>query len=85
MELKFNPFEATATEKVRQSIQKWQEYLVSERRLSLLTAESYLEDLKEFFTFLFDYLGKEVDLKDLENLKITDFRAFLAWREEQKN
>ena len=84
MEVKFNPFEATTTEKVRQSIQKWQEYLVSERRLSLLTAESYLEDLKEFFTFLFDYLGKEVDLKDLENLKITDFRAFLAWRAEQK-
>ena len=84
MELKFNPFESTASEKVRQSIQKWQEYLVSERRLSLLTAESYLEDLKEFFTFLLEHLGNEADLKDLENLKITDFRAFLAWRAEQK-
>ncbi len=84
MELKFNPFESTASEKVRQAIQKWQEYLVSERRLSLLTAESYQEDLKEFFTFLLDYLGEEVDLKALENLKITDFRSFLAWRAEQK-
>ena len=84
MELKFNPFESTASEKVRQAIQKWQEYLVSERRLSLLTAESYLEDLKEFFTFILDYLGEEVDLKALENLKITDFRSFLAWRAEQK-
>ncbi|MBR6232169.1 MAG: site-specific integrase, partial [Alphaproteobacteria bacterium] len=84
METQFNPFESTATEKVRQTIQKWQEYLISERRLSLLTAESYLEDLKEFFTFLLDALGKEIDLKDLENLKITDFRAFLAWRTEHK-
>ena len=84
MQSEFNPFESTTSEKVRQTIQKWQEYLVSERRLSLLTAESYLEDLKEFFTFLLDYLGQEVDLKELENLKITDFRAFLAWRAEQK-
>ncbi|MGN0919530.1 MAG: tyrosine recombinase XerC [Alphaproteobacteria bacterium] len=84
MEVKFNPFESTTTEKVRQVIQKWQEFLVSERRLSLLTAESYLEDLKEFFTFLLDALGKEVDLKDLEDLKITDFRAFLAWRADNK-
>lgn len=84
MEIQFNPFESTTSEKVRQTIQKWQEYLASERRLSLLTAESYLEDLKEFFTFLLDYLGQEVDLKELENLKITDFRAFLAWRAEQK-
>ena len=84
MELEFNPFESTTTEKVRQTIQKWQEYLVTERRLSLLTADSYLEDLKEFFTFLLDFLGKEVDLQDLENLTITDFRAFLAWRSNQK-
>ena len=84
MEIQFNPFESTTSEKVRQTIQKWQEYLASERRLSLLTAESYLEDLKEFFTFLLDYLGQEVDLKELERLRITDFRAFLAWRAEQK-
>ena len=84
METQFNPFESTATEKVCQIIQKWQEYLISERRLSLLTAESYLEDLKEFFTFLLDAQGKEIDLKDLENLTITDFRSFLAWRTEHK-
>ena len=84
MTQEFNPFESTTTKKVRQTIQKWQEYLISERRLSLLTAESYLEDLKEFFTFLLDYLGNEADLRDLENLKITDFRSFLAWRANQK-
>ena len=84
MQTQFNPFELTTNEKVRQTLQKWQEYLVSERRLSVLTAESYLEDLKEFFTFLLDYQGKETDLKDLENLKITDFRSFLSWRAEQK-
>ena len=84
MQTQFNPFESTTTEKVRQTIQKWQEYLISERRLSLLTAESYLEDLKEFFTFMLDYLGKEVDLRDLEKLTITDFRSFLAWRADQK-
>ena len=84
MQSEFNPFESTTTEKLRQVLQNWQEYLVSERRLSLLTAESYLEDLKEFFTFLLDYLGQEVDLKDLEKLTISDFRAFLAWRADQK-
>ena len=84
MQSEFNPFESTTTEKIRETLQTWQEYLVSERRLSLLTAESYLEDLKEFFTFLLEHLGKEVDLQDLESLKITDFRAFLAWRAEQK-
>ena len=84
MQSEFNPFESTTSEKVRQILQKWQEYLISERRLSLLTAESYLEDLKEFFTFLLDSLGKEVDLKDLEELKITNFRAFLVWRSDQK-
>ncbi len=84
MQSEFNPFESTTTEKVRQIIQKWQSYLISERRLSLLTASSYLEDLKEFFTFLLDSLGKEVDLEDLEKLTITDFRSFLAWRAEQK-
>ena len=31
-----------------------------------------------------DYLGQEVDLKDLEKLTISDFRAFLAWRADQK-
>ena len=84
MKPEFNPFESTTTEKLRQTLQKWQEYLTSEKRLSVLTAESYLEDLKEFFTFLLEYLGQEVDLKDLEELKITDFRAFLAWRAQQK-
>ncbi len=84
MQSQFNPFESTITTNLHQVVQKWQEYLVSEKRLSLLTAESYLEDLKEFFTFLLDYTGKEAELNDLENLKITDFRAFLAWRAEQK-
>lgn len=84
MQSEFNPFESTTTEKVRQTLKKWQEYLISERRLSSLTADSYSEDLKEFFTFLLDFLGKEVDLKDLENLTVTDFRSFLAWRADQK-
>ena len=84
MQSEFNPFESTTSEKVRQTLQKWQEYLISERRLSILTANSYLEDLKEFFAFLLDYQGKEVDLKDLENLKVVNFRAFLAWRADQK-
>lgn len=84
MTQEFNPFEITVDTKLANTIQEWQEYLLAERRLSSLTAKSYEFDLKEFFDFLHQHLGKAVDLKDLEDLKITDFRAFLVWRSEQK-
>ena len=59
-------------------VQNWQEWLLSERRLSINTASNYFLDLKEFFFFLTDYLGKEITFKDLQKLSVTDFRSFLV-------
>ena len=84
MTQEFNPFSVTVSPKLAETIQKWQDYLLAERRLSVLTAKSYAFDLKEFFDFLNQHLGKVVDLNDLNDLKITDFRAFLVWRSDQK-
>ena len=84
MAQEFNPFSVTVDTKLATTIQQWQEYLLAERRLSALTAKSYEFDLKEFFDFLKQHLGKVASLTDLEDLKITDFRSFLVWRTEQK-
>ena len=80
----FKPFSVTVTTNLADVIAKWQSYLLSERRLSELTAKSYEFDLKEFFDFLTQHLGELVNLEHLKNLKVTDFRSFLAWRSEQK-
>ena len=84
MTQEFKPFAVTTTEKLAKVIAEWQSYLLSERRLSDLTAKSYEFDLKEFFDFLFDYLGHVVDLEELKTLKLSDFRSFLVWRADQK-
>lgn len=84
MTQEFKPFSVTVSIKLADIISKWQLYLLTERRLSELTGKSYEFDLKEFFDFLMQHLGRTVDVDDLKNLKITDFRSFLAWRSEQK-
>ena len=84
MTSEFNPLSVTTTEKLQAVIEKWQQYLLAEKRLSDLTEKSYLFDLKEFFDFLKVHLGRSVDLEDLKKLTITDFRSFLVWRTEQK-
>ncbi len=80
----FKPFSITTSKKLQKYIEDWQAYLLSQRRLSELTASSYLFDLKEFFDFLMGHLGEKADVVDLQALKIADFRAFLVWRANQK-
>ncbi|MBQ3695506.1 MAG: tyrosine recombinase XerC [Alphaproteobacteria bacterium] len=84
MTQEFNPFSVTVTTNLIEKIESWQRYLLTERRLSELTGESYLFDLKEFFDFLKQHLGRVIDVQDLEKLTITDFRSFLMWRSDQK-
>lgn len=84
MKTQFNPLSETADAFVQKNIFLWRDYLKATRRLSDLTVSSYMEDLKEFFTFLYQSFNKPMGKTDLENLKITDFRAFLAWRHQLK-
>ena len=84
MTQEFKSFSVTVSTNLAEIIAKWQDYLLVERRLSDLTAKSYEFDLKEFFDFLMQHLGHIVDVQNLKELKVTDFRSFLAWRSEQK-
>ncbi len=80
----YKPLSQTTTPKLFKVITDWQLYLLNERRLSPLTAESYLTDIKEFFHFLNTFFEKETDIPDLKKLSIKDFRSFLVWRSDQE-
>lgn len=47
----YKDFHLTASSDLNTIIEKWQQSLLSERRLSELTGSSYLIDLKELFLF----------------------------------
>ena len=77
-----------ASQALIQTIDRWKEWLGVERNYSIHTLNAYCLDLKDFFNFLCGYLGEKnndekeykTSLKDLENLDVTNFRAYLAWR-----
>ncbi len=79
----YKDFHQTVTSDLQTVIEKWQNALLTERRLSRLTADSYLLDVKEFMTFLSIHLNQPVKTADLKTLKVTDFRSFLVWQVEQ--
>lgn len=65
-------------------IELWENYLLNERRYSPHTAKSYLADLLSFLGFISDHLGEEIKIvSTLEELKVADFRSWLAWRRQQ--
>lgn len=84
MSEQYKDFQQTVDTKVISCIENWQKHLILERRLSEKTGESYLMDMKEFMSFLFDYTSDTVSIKMLKNLKVSDFRAFLVERVTQK-
>ena len=61
-------------------IADWQSWLINERRYSPHTLDGYARDLREFIDFLADYLGHVISPRDLEEIDIRDFRAFLSNR-----
>lgn len=69
--------------KITPLIRRWQDYMVSEKRVSPHTHDAYLRDVTRFLTFLTDYLGKSPDKKNLEQLKPADFRSYLAARRRE--
>lgn len=65
---------------LRPVIKRWQDHLISEKRVSKHTHEAYLRDVGFFLTFLRDHLGLSPAKKTLEDLKPADFRSYLASR-----
>lgn len=61
-------------------IQEWDEWLRHNRRLSPTTLTTYHADLQQFLNFLGAHLGEEVLLSHLVELKVRDFRSWLAAR-----
>ncbi len=60
--------------------QGWLASLKSERRMSPATLEAYARDVGQFATFMANHLGAPPSNKDLAELTVSDFRAFLARR-----
>jgi integrase/recombinase XerC len=62
------------------AIEDWRAWLTDERRASVHTLDAYSRDLSAFFAFMAEHLGFAPGLQDLEALKVTDFRSWLARR-----
>lgn len=58
----------------------WLSALAEERRLSALTVEAYERDTRQFLLFFARHRGGPARLKDIADLRPSDFRAFLAAR-----
>ncbi|MDR2902560.1 MAG: tyrosine recombinase XerC [Lactobacillales bacterium] len=83
MPQQYKSLSTTISTKLNKTIASWQNDLLTLRRLSKHTADSYLTDMKEFMDFLAGHMEKEIDTGDLKKLSITDFRSFLVWRSSQ--
>ncbi len=63
--------------------QTWLAALDGERRLSDKTVEAYERDTRQFLMFMTGYIGHPVRIKDIDKLRPTDLRAFLASRRKE--
>ncbi len=70
---------AAAPELVR-ALERWREWLNSERRVSPHTLDGYLRDVGGFLSFLFDHQGHLPGLKDISEASLADFRSWLSER-----
>ncbi len=61
-------------------IERWHRYLSSERRMSPHTIKSYGRDMGDFLAFMMAYKGSTLGERDLAEMSVRDFRAFLAQR-----
>ena len=58
----------------------WLNYLSNIKKLSQNSVVSYKNDLSKFFIFFQDYIEKNIGLKEIESMKISEFRSFLTYR-----
>ena len=66
-----------------QAFARWLEGLEHVERLSPRTLEAYTRDTQDFLQFLSQYMGGQVSLKTLSDLRATDVRAYLSQRRKQ--
>ncbi|WP_373084307.1 tyrosine recombinase XerC [Sneathiella sp.] len=65
-----------------QAFDNWLGWLRHEKKASPHTIEAYERDVRDFLEFISGYIGGIVELEDLENLRLADFRAYLAQRRQ---
>ncbi|WP_375641140.1 MULTISPECIES: tyrosine recombinase XerC [unclassified Bartonella] len=58
----------------------WLECLIQTRRMSAQTVQAYERDTRQFLSFLCQHLSHIPTLTDLAHLRISDLRAYLAYR-----
>ena len=58
----------------------WLNYLSNIKKLSQNSVVSYKNDLSKFFIFFQDYIENNIGLKEIESIKISEFRSFLTYR-----
>ncbi len=58
----------------------WINHLTNIKKLSQNSVISYKNDLSKFLTFFQDYIEKNIGLKEIENIEISEFRSFLTHR-----
>ena len=69
-----------ADEDALREVEAWERHLARGRRMSQHTVAAYAGDVRSFFAFLKDHLGRRAALSDLKALEAQDFRAYLARR-----
>ena len=58
----------------------WINHLTNIKKLSQNSIISYKNDLSKFLIFFQDYIEKNIGLKEMENIEISEFRSFLTHR-----
>lgn len=65
-------------------IQKFLNFLKIEKRLTENTIISYQNDLNSFISLISNIIGKKINIKDLENISLNQFREWIILRKEKK-
>ncbi len=63
---------------LQDKLERWQEYLRSEKQVSPHTLRAYTSDVSHFISFLFNHLGTTPRLDDLSQISIRDFRSWMS-------
>ena len=66
-------------------ISEWEDWIASEKRLSINTIDSYKIDLRLFLDFLSEHFNKDITLEDLINLEDDEITSWFSYRLEKQN